>query len=210
MDIHKCVGRVSLISLFALMTFALCVSGVAFAAPGSFSDTFEAIAAEDIQENILKLVGHDFTVITSGKIPNQNSMTASFGGMGILFNKPTTWCFLRASRYTLEIIRNEKNYTMSYFPEQYKNDVVYFGSKTGRDSDKMKNSKLTPITTPDGGSSYEEAKLIIECSLTAINTVSPDEYFTDEGRDFVVEGFNDAKDYHKLVFGEITRVWRRK
>lgn len=202
---------IQMISSVFLFVFAL--SGLAAAAANvdpDFANRYEAIAPQEIEKNILTLVGEDFTVITAGKIPNHNSMTASFGGMGILFGKPTTWCFLRASRYTLEIIKKEKTYTMSYFPDEYKEDVVFFGTKSGRGSDKMKESKLTPIVTPNGGVSYAEADLIIECSLVAVNTVSPDDYLTDEGRDFVVEGFNDAGDYHKLVFGEITRVWRRK
>lgn len=196
-----------------LSVFLFVLSGLAAAAAdvdSDFADSYEAITPQEIEKNILALVGQNFTVITAGKIPEHNSMTASFGGIGILFGKPTTWCFLRANRYTLEIIGKEKTYTMSYFPEEYKRDVVFFGTKSGRGSDKMKESNLTPIITPNGGVSYAEADLIIECSLTAINTVSPDDYLTDDGKAFVLDGFNDAGDYHKLVFGEITRVWRRK
>jgi flavin reductase (DIM6/NTAB) family NADH-FMN oxidoreductase RutF len=173
----------------------------------SFDELFKSIKPEDITDNIFKLVGQDFTVITAGKEPDHNSMTASFGGVGILFEKPVTWCFLRASRYTLELIRKEHTYTMSYFPDRYKEQVLFFGSKSGRDTDKMKENTLTAVKTPSGNVTYKEARLIIECKLTELTTVSPDDFYTQQGKEFITGAYDEVHDYHKLVFGEITNVW---
>jgi len=65
-------------------------------------------------------------------------MTASGGGLGMLFKKPTTWYILQATCYTLELIEKEQTYTMSYFPNEYKEQILFSGSKSGRDSEKMK------------------------------------------------------------------------
>lgn len=176
----------------------------------SFDEIFKSIKAEEITDNVFKLVGQDYTVITAGNEELYNSMTASFGGWGQLFSKPTTWCFLRANRYTLEVIKQGNTYTMSYFPDEYKDQVLFFGSKTGKDSDKMKETKLTMVKTPSGNISYKEARLIIECKLTELTTVSPNDFYTQEGKDFVTDAYKEAKDYHKLVFGEITNVWVKK
>jgi flavin reductase (DIM6/NTAB) family NADH-FMN oxidoreductase RutF len=171
---------------------------------------FEEIAPDALTDNIFKLVGADITVITAGAIPNQNSMAASWGGFGIIFNRPAAWLFLRANRYTLEKIRAEKKFTLTYFAPEYKNDVLFFGSKTGRGTDKMKESKLTPLAAPSGLPAYREARLIFECELVQITTVAPDDFALDEGKKFVEEGFADAGAYHKLVTAAITKVWRRK
>ncbi|MDR1762447.1 MAG: flavin reductase [Dysgonamonadaceae bacterium] len=176
----------------------------------SFDELFTEIAPTDLTDNVFKLVGQDFTVITAGVEADYNSMTASWGGVGIMFNEPVTWCFLRASRYTLVYIQKEKKYTMSYFPERYKEDVLFFGSASGRDSDKMKRHKLTAVTTPEGSVSYKEARLIIECSLTEVTTVSPEDFYTEEGKTFVTDAFKEVKGWHKLVFGKITKVWVKK
>ncbi|MDR0394876.1 MAG: flavin reductase [Tannerella sp.] len=176
----------------------------------SFQELFKSIEAKDIPEDVFTLVGSDFTVITAGTPSHYNSMVASWGGMGILFNKPATWCFLRSSRYTLELMRKEQTYTMSYFDEAYKEDILLFGTKSGRDTDKMKESKLTSVQTPSGNMTYKEAKLIIECKLFEVTTVSPEDFYTEEGRDFVVEAYEETKNYHKIVFGEITGIWARK
>ena len=169
---------------------------------------YVSVSPEEFDENIFKLVGKDFTVITAGEDPN--SMVASWGGVGIMFNKPVTWCFLRANRYTLEKIRETGTYTMCYFPDQYKGDIMQFGIKSGRNTDKMAQTKLTPYITPDGYPAYKEAKIIIECKLIAASTVSKDEFFTEEAKTFLQEGYDEAKDWHKLVYGEITNILIKK
>ena len=170
--------------------------------------SYASISPEDFDENIFRLVGKDFTVITAGEDPN--SMVASWGGVGIMFNKPVTWCFLRANRYTLEKIRETGTYTMCYFPDQYKGDIMQFGTRSGRNTDKMDQTKLTPFLTPDGYPAYKEARIIIECKLIAASTVSKDEFYTDEAKTFLQEGYDEAKDWHKLVYGEITNILIKK
>ena len=169
---------------------------------------YVTVSAEEFDENIFNLVGKDWTVITAGEEPN--SMVASWGGVGIMFNKPVTWCFLRANRYTLEKIKETGFYTMSYFPEQYKGEIMPFGTKSGRNTDKMAQTKLTPMLTPAGAPAYKEAKIIIECKLIAAPTVSKDEFYTQEGKEFLQGGYDEAKDWHKLVYGEITKIYIKK
>ena len=169
---------------------------------------YVTVSPEEFDENIFNLVGKDWTVITAGEEPN--SMVASWGGVGIMFNKPVTWCFLRANRYTLEKIKETGFYTMSYFPEQYKGEIMPFGTKSGRNTDKMAQTKLTPVLTPAGAPAYKEAKIIIECKLIAAPTVSKDEFYTQEGKDFLQGGYDEAKDWHKLVYGEITKIYIKK
>jgi len=175
-----------------------------------FEQLFLKIDAEQLKDNVFKLVGKDWTCITAGNDSLFNSMTASFGGWGILFNKPVTWCILRANRYTLELIRKEKKYTMCYFDDKYKNELLLFGSKSGRNSNKMKETKLTAIKTPEGNIAYKEARLIIECKLSQITTVKPEDFYSEDAKKFIVEACNELKDCHKLVFGEITAIWIKK
>lgn len=175
-----------------------------------FTELFRQIEPAEIDESVFKLVGEDFTVITSGGISDYNSMVASWGGWGILFNNPVTWCFLRANRYTLEYIKANGTYTMCYFDDPYKEDIMIFGAKSGRDTDKMEEHPMLAVATPGGGVAYKEAKLIIECRITGLTTVSPDDFYTAEGREFIEGGFAEAQDFHKLVFGDITSVWVKK
>jgi flavin reductase (DIM6/NTAB) family NADH-FMN oxidoreductase RutF len=133
----------------------------------NFDQLFKQISPEEISDNVFTLAGKDFYAITAGKKDHYNSMIGSGGGLGGSFEKPTTWCILRADRYTLELIQKEQTYTLSYFPNEYKEQMLFLGSKSGRDSEKMKEVELTSVQTPSGDMSYKEARLIIECKLTA-------------------------------------------
>lgn len=176
----------------------------------NFDQVFKQISPEEISDNVFTLVGKVFPVITAGTKDHYNSMTASGGGLGLLFKKPTTWSLLRADRYTLELIQKEQTYTLSYFSDEYKEQILFLGSKSGRDSDKMKEVELTHIQTPYGNTSFIEARLIIECKLTQITTPSLDDFHSQEAIDYISEAYKEANDYRKYVFGEITHVWLKK
>jgi flavin reductase (DIM6/NTAB) family NADH-FMN oxidoreductase RutF len=149
-------------------------------------------------------------LITAGTEADYNTMTAGWGGWGIIFNAPATWCMLRANRYTLEYIRNTKTYTLAFFEDEYNEQVLHFGQSSGRHSDKMKTHRLTVVATPLGNMAYKEASLIVECALEQVTTVHPDDFYTEEAKAFILGGYEEAGDYHKLVFGKITNVWRKK
>ncbi|MGO8806563.1 MAG: flavin reductase [Candidatus Bathyarchaeia archaeon] len=176
----------------------------------SFDQLFRQISPEEICDNVFTLVGKVFAVVTAGKEDHYNSMTASGGGLGVLLRKPTSWLILQANRYTLELIQKEQTYTMSYFPDEYKKQILFLGRKSGRDSEKMKEVELTSVQTSSGDMSFKEARLIIECKLTALTTASPDDFYTQEAKDFINDAYREAKVYRKYVFGEITHVWVKK
>jgi flavin reductase (DIM6/NTAB) family NADH-FMN oxidoreductase RutF len=176
----------------------------------NFDQLFKQISPEEIRDDAFTLAGKVYPVITAGKEDHYNSMTASGGGMGMLFRKPATWCVIRTDRYTLELIQKEKTYTMSYFPYEYKEQLLFLGSKSGRDSAKMKEVELTSVQTPSGNMSFKEARLIIECKLSQITTPHPDDFYSQEAKDYIKEAYKETKDHRKYVFGEITHVWVKK
>jgi flavin reductase (DIM6/NTAB) family NADH-FMN oxidoreductase RutF len=176
----------------------------------NFEQLFKQISPEEISDDVFTLVGKVFPVITAGKKDYFNSMTASGGGMGILFRKPTTWCILQTGRYTLELMQKEQTYTLSYFPDEYKKQVMFLGSKSGRDSEKMKEVELTSVQTPSGNMTFKEARLIIDCNLTQITAPDLNDFYSQEAREYVNEVYHDPKEFRKFVFGEITHVWVKK
>jgi len=177
----------------------------------SFDDLFASIDVKAIPEDVFKLISEDFAVLTAGTPSHYNSMVAGWGGWGVIFSKPSTFLMLRSNRYTLELMRKEQRYTMAFFDEEYKGDIMEFGKQSGRDSDaKMKNTKLTAVQTPAGNMTFKESKLIIECKLVQVTTVAPEDFYTEESKKFVTDAYAETKGYHKVVFGEITNVWVRK
>jgi flavin reductase (DIM6/NTAB) family NADH-FMN oxidoreductase RutF len=176
----------------------------------NFDLLFNEISPENISDNVFTLVGKDSYAITAGNKERYNSMVGSGGGMGLLFRKPATWCVFQQGRYTLELILKEQAYTISYFPGEYKKQMMFLGSKTGRDSNKMKEVELTSIQTLSGNISFKEARLIFECKLVQVTTPSLNDFYTQESKDWVNEMYKDQNEVRKYVFGEITHVWIKK
>jgi flavin reductase (DIM6/NTAB) family NADH-FMN oxidoreductase RutF len=88
--------------------------------------------------------------------------------------------------------------------------MMFLGSKSGRDSKKMKEVELTGIQTPIGAMSFKEARLIIECNLMQITTPNLNDFRTQEAKNYLNEAYKDPDEIRKYVFGEITRVWIKK
>jgi flavin reductase (DIM6/NTAB) family NADH-FMN oxidoreductase RutF len=176
----------------------------------NFDQVFQQISIEGLfeQYNVFSLSCKECFVITAGTEDHYNSMIGSGGGFGFLFRKPTTWCIIRSDRYTLELMKKEQTYTISYFPDKYKEQVLFLGSKSGRNSDKMKEVELTAVQTLSGMMTFEEASLIIECRLTQLTTPQPDDFCTEEAQEYVREAYKKPSDHRKYVFGEITGVWK--
>lgn len=174
-----------------------------------FDDIFIKIGANEFDANVF-LLFENTAVLTSGTKNDYNSMTIGFGGFGQYFDGPTSWCFLRANRYTLEYIRNVKTYTITFFDEKYKEQVSHFGKTSGRDTDKMGTHEFHSVYTPMNNITYKEAKTIVECELLEITTVSPDDFYFDDEKRFVENAFDEVNDYHKIVFGKIKNIWVKK
>ena len=176
----------------------------------NFEQFFKEITPEEIPINVFTLVGKDFYAVTAGRKEHYNSMIGSGGGMGVLFKKPATWCIFQSKRYTLELILKEHTYTISYFPSEYRKQMLFLGSKSGRDSDKMKETELTSIETSSGNMTFKEACLIIECKLTQLTTPMADDFVSQEAKAYVDDAYKDANEQRIYTFGDITHVWVKK
>jgi flavin reductase (DIM6/NTAB) family NADH-FMN oxidoreductase RutF len=176
----------------------------------NFEELFKEIQPEELTDNVFKLVGRDFFVVTAGKADNFNSMVGSGGGFGVLFRKPTAWCILLGTRYTLELMQKEQTYTLSYFPDEYKEKMMYFGKQTGRDSDKMKQAPLTGVQTPSGNMTLKEARLVFECKLTQVAVANTEDYLSETDREYIEKAIAEDGERRRYVFGEITKIWERK
>ena len=91
---------------------------------------FKTITPEEITENIFKLIGKDWALVTAGNTEKSNPMTISWGGAGIMWGKPVAFTFIRPQRYTMEFLQREDCYTMSFFEEDYRKALSFCGSKS--------------------------------------------------------------------------------
>lgn len=164
---------------------------------------FRQVAADKIPGNIIKLL-NDATLITSGSGENVNVMAASWGGLGVFWEKPVSFCFLGAQRYSVTTMDKGDTYTISFYTEAYKDAIQYCRSTTGRNEDKIKGSGLTPIKTPSGATAFAEAWMIFECKKIIAQPLSQDA-IADKTSDAAKKW--NGKELHKMYIGEILNVW---
>lgn len=162
---------------------------------------FKTIKPEDIHDNVFNLIGSEWMLVTAGNKDSFNMMTASWGGLGVLWNKNVSFIFIRPCRYTYQFIEKTSTYTLSFFDKKYKSALNLCGTKSGRDVNKVRETGLSPIETKDGSIYFSEAKLVIECGKIYYQDLIPDN-FLDPG----IERNYPEKDYHRMYVGEIISV----
>lgn len=167
---------------------------------------FVKISPKEISENPIKLIGQDWMLISAGSPEKFNSMTASWGGIGFMWNKPVAFAVIRPTRYTFEFVESRKRFTLSFFSQNYKKALGIFGSKSGRDCDKVAESGLTPFFTESGAPAYEEAKLILDCSAIYSQTLDESAFLDPEA----LKKWYSSDPLHKLYVAEINDVLIRR
>lgn len=165
---------------------------------------FTEIQATELKDNPFEVIGKDWMLVTAGDKERNNTMTASWGAMGILFNKPVVTIFIRPQRYTYEFLEAKDEFTLSVLPKEFRNAMNICGKKSGRDCDKMKEAGIHPLELESGNIGIEEARLVLECKKIYGNFFNPDAFYDKAN---VEEKFFPNKDYHKVYIAEITKVW---
>lgn len=159
-------------------------------------------APKDILENPFSLIGDDWMLLTATKPDGSfNTMTASWGGVGVLWGKPVFYCFIRPQRYTHEFSEAGDTLTASFFPSDYKKALAFCGKYSGRDVDKIKETGLTP-TCDENAVYFEEAKLVLVGKKLYRDVIRPEEI-----RDpAILDHYYPEKDYHTVYVFEIKKV----
>ena len=115
------------------------------------------------KENAFELIGKEWMLVTAGDESRFNMMTASWGGLGWLWNKPVAFVFIRPERYTHEFIEASTRLTLSFYPEECRKALQLCGTKSGRDTDKVAATGLQPVTLPSGAVTFAQARLSLDC-----------------------------------------------
>ena len=103
-----------------------------------------------------------WALVTAGTIDHFNTMTISWGGLGTLWSLPVATVYVKPCRYTHEFLDRYDRFTLSFFPEQYRNDLMLLGSRSGRDGDKVALTSLKPIAL-EGAVGFEQASQTLLC-----------------------------------------------
>lgn len=163
--------------------------------------SFKEIDIKELKLSPFEKIGKQWMLITAGNEDSFNTMTASWGGLGVLWNKNVAFTFIRPSRYTFEFCEKEEYFTLTFFPEEYRKALSFCGSKSGRDVDKCKETGLTPVFLSEAPY-FEEAELVLICKKL---------YAQDMDKACICDGavntnYGENEPMHKMYVGEIVKA----
>lgn len=162
------------------------------------AQTWRPIPLESLKENVFQSIGVDWMLITAGTPDHWNTMTASWGGFGVLWNLNVSFCFVRPTRYTYEFMERADRYTLSFFDEDQREALDYCGSRSGRDVDKAAVTGLVPSEI-EGAIAFEQARLVLVCRKLYHHDIDPARFI-----DPSIDSQYPDKDYHRSYIGEVT------
>ena len=141
---------------------------------------FKEVAIESLEFNPFTKISKEWMLVTAGDEKKSNTMTASWGGVGIMWGK-------------------------NILSEDYRKALSVCGSVSGKDvEDKWKEAGLHPYAV-DGTTAVEEADLIFVCKTQYTQDMKPECFDVKEND----EKWYPDKDYHTMYMGEIVKVLKR-
>ena len=169
--------------------------------------TFTATDINTKYINPYRMIGKEWFALTAEKDGQVNTMTAGWGGLGVMWGKNVAFVVVRDSRYTKEFIDSSDSFSLTFFENTPDNKKMlsYIGSTSGRDEDKIANANLT-IDYHEGTPYINEGNMVYICKKM-YKAPMPQEYFTDMGID---SAWYKNGDYHNLYIGEITALLTKK
>lgn len=163
-----------------------------------------SINIKEIRLKSFSIFDDNWFLLTCGDMEKHqfNTMTISWGSIGIMWNKPFIQVVVRPTRYTFEFMQEYPDFSVCAFPESFRKALSLLGSESGRDGDKIAKSGLTPISGSKINSPvFKESNLIFECRKIYSDVFRPQQFIDPE-----IERVYENNDYHTIYYGEVLAI----
>lgn len=164
---------------------------------------FQKVKLTDLSLNPFGAIGEDWMLVTAGDAAKANTLTASWGGLGVLWGEDVAFVFIRPQRYTKEFVDAQGCFSLSFF-DGYKQEMGLLGSVSGRERDKIAEAGLH-LTMLDNVPAFEEARLVL-----LLDTVYTDEIKPEKMPEDLVAKWYPNKDFHTVYVAKIRAAYCRE
>lgn len=159
------------------------------------------ITTTEIKENVFKQIGKDWMLVGATKDGKSNAMTASWGGLGVMWGADVAFVFIRETRYTKEFVDATDKMSLSFFGDDAKEMLSYMGKVSGRDEDKIDKMNFHLVDGYDAPV-FEEAKMTFLCKKLYAQEMTA-ESFTDKEQ---IDKWYADGNYHTMYVVKIESV----
>ena len=167
--------------------------------------SFIEIKPADIVGNPFQMIDEEWFLLTAGSAGKFNTMTASWGGVGILWNKAVVFVFVRPQRFTYQFMETNELFSLSFFEESERKALNFCGKYSGRDKDKVAATGLIPAETADGAIYFTQARLFIQCRKIYYGDLDPAHFLMPS-----IQKNYPKNDYHRMYIGEIEKCFSKQ
>jgi flavin reductase (DIM6/NTAB) family NADH-FMN oxidoreductase RutF len=145
-------------------------------------------------------------LVSVGSDGKPNVMTIGWGLIGTLWSKPVYMVAVRKSRYTHALMEETGDFTVNV-PKKGMEEITKFcGTVSGRDHDKFKEARLTPIQGRKGRApSIGECIIHFECRTVGKLEVTAETISKEVLSEAYPSGAPES--FHTLYFGEIISTY---
>ncbi len=165
---------------------------------------------KSLNVDIFRLFDNDWALLTAGSMESHNAMTISWGQLGSLWGMPgkaknIVTVFVKPVRHTFSFMERQDIFTVCWFPKEFRKDLGVLGTKSGRDTDKLALTKLTPKAI-ENGVGYEQATLTLVCKKIYSDQLKKERIPAEAVATFY--SGDDGVDPHYLFIGEVIAMER--
>lgn len=164
-------------------------------------NTLNEVPVTSLSFNPFEKIGKEWMLITAGDEQKANTMTASWGGLGVMWGKNVVYIVVRKTRYTKEFIDKNDTFSLTFLPEEYRSALNYLGTVSGRDEDKISKAGLHPDYA-DNTPFFSEGNLVLICRKLSASPITPDQFIDNT----IEEKWYKDGNFHTLYIGEITKI----
>lgn len=165
-------------------------------------NNFFEITPEEFERSAFQLIGKEWMLITAPdeeKESGLSAMTASWGGIGVLWNVPVATIYVRPQRHTYSLIEKCDRLSLCFTGDGYRKSLALCGSKSGKDTDKLLECGLHSETV-DGVGIISESEAVMICKKLYADDLKEDK-FIDRSH---LSHYNG--DFHRFYILEIEKI----
>ena len=151
--------------------------------------SFQPVDFEQTEVNPFKMIGKDWMLVTAGNEEKANTMTASWGGVGVMWGKNVAYVFIQRRRFT---------------EEKFRKEMKFLGTVSGRDEDKIKEAGVH-VGYYNGVPYIDEGSMIMICRVMSRTPIRKEEFLDDA----IDKAWYESGDYHDMYIAEITDILAR-
>lgn len=164
----------------------------------------QEIDTKQLQGNPFQMIGKDWMLVTAGDEEEANTMTASWGGVGVMWGKDVAYVFIRQTRYTKEFIDRQGRFSLSFPGEEYRKAMNLLGTVSGRDRDKIAESGMN-VAYEEGVPYIQEADTVMICKALSATDLTMDQMLD---KDIEPKWYADGN-IHTMYVAEIEKVMQK-